>query len=427
MLRASRAIASVLVALAAAAALSAQASAAPAVDGEFAIAGGVGTDNDIIEGPDGNMWVTLENANGVARITPAGAVTEFPLANTAFGIAVGPDNNVWVSTTIGVIKVPPGDPGNPTAYDVGLTDGRGIVAGPDGKMWVAGTNQLVSFGLADPEGTDDSTAIAGLAPHGMGVGSDGLLWIADGNGRVISATAAATPTVTPYDIQIDASGGAQGVAGGPNGQVAYAAPTTDPQTVGRITPGGTPLKTELTASDPFGVTFAPDGAYWFARSQANDLLRLTPDGQTSMLTGFAPSGGVGPRKVATGPNNTLWVTLDTPEKVARVTGVQAPPPNTEPNTEIDKTPKKKLKAKDKKNGKKGTAKAKFKFSSTTSGASFECSLRPKTKQPKFKGCESPAEYKLKPGKYEFEVRAVLAGVSDPSPETFGFKVMRKKR
>jgi virginiamycin B lyase len=425
MLRASLVLAAVLVALAAAVTFAAQATAAPAVDGEFPIVGGVGTDNDIVEGPDGNMWVTLENVNGVARITPAGAVTEFPLANTAFGIAVGPDNNLWVSTTIGVIKVPPSDPGNPTAYDVGLTNGRGIVAGPDGKMWVAGTNQLVSFGLADPEGTDVSTAIAGLTPHGMGVGSDGLLWIADGNGRVISATAAAAPTVTPYDIQINTAGGAQGVAGGPNGQVAYAAPTTDPQTVGRITPGGNPLKTELVASDPFGVTFAPDGAYWFARSQTNDLLRLTPDGQTSTLTGFAPSGGVGPRKVATGPNNTLWVTLDTPEKVARVTGVEAPA--TQPNTEIDKAPNKKLKAQDNKNGKKGRAKAKFKFSSTTSGVSFECSLRPKKKQPKFKGCESPAKYELKPGKYEFEVRAVLAGVPDPSPETFSFKVVRKNR
>ena len=114
MLGASRGLAAVLVALAATAILAAQASAAPAVDGEFPIAGGVGTDNDIVQGPDGNMWVTLQNVNGVARITPAGVVTEFPLANTSFGIAVGPDDNLWVSTTIGVIKVPPGDPDNPT-------------------------------------------------------------------------------------------------------------------------------------------------------------------------------------------------------------------------------------------------------------------------------------------------------------------------
>ena len=256
----------------------------------------------------------------------------------------------------------------------------------------------------------------------MSVGSDGLLWIANGNGNVISATAAATPTLIPYDIQIDMAGGAQDVAGGPNGQVAYAAPTTDPQTVGRITPGGAPLTTELVASDPFGVTFAPDGAYWFARSQANDLLRLTPEGQVTTLTGFASSGGVGPRKIATGPDDTLWVTLDTPEKVARVTGVK--PVAKPPNTEIDKAPKKKLQAKAT-NGKKPKAEARFKFSSKTSGVGFQCSLRPKGKQPRFKGCESPAKYMLKPGRYEFKVRAVLAGVPDPSPEAFRFRVVRR--
>jgi len=177
MIRALRALAVVLAVGVATALLAGQAPAAPTVDGEFAIPNGVGTDNDIVEGPDGNMWVTLEGTagtNGVARITPAGNVTEFPLANTSYGIAVGPDDNLWVSTAIGVIKVPPEDPDNPTPYDIGLTDGRGIVAGPDDQMWVAGKDQLVSFGVADPEGTDVSTPITNLTPHGMSVGSDGL-------------------------------------------------------------------------------------------------------------------------------------------------------------------------------------------------------------------------------------------------------------
>ena len=424
MIRALRALAVVLAVGVATALLAGQAPAAPTVDGEFAIPNGVGTDNDIVEGPDGNMWVTLEGTagtNGVARITPAGNVTEFPLANTSYGIAVGPDDNLWVSTAIGVIKVPPEDPDNPTPYDIGLTDGRGIVAGPDDQMWVAGKDQLVSFGVADPEGTDVSTPITNLTPHGMSVGSDGLLWIADGNGRVISATAAAVPVVTEHNIQIEMAGGAQDVAAGPNGQVAYAAPTTDPQTVGRINSGGDPLMTELVASDPFGVTFAPDGAYWVARSQTNDLLRLTPDGKTTTLRGFKDSGGVGPRKIAPGPNNTLWVTLDTPEKVARVTGVKPKAKN--PSTEIDRTPDRKLEVK----GRKGKAKAKFRFSSSAAKARFQCSLRPKAKKPRFKDCESPATYKLRPGKYRFAVRAVLAGAKDRTPATFSFKVVRKKR
>jgi streptogramin lyase len=415
----------VLGCLAACIVLAAPASAAPKVDGEFAIPGGVASDNDIVEGPDGNMWVTTQNGNKVARITPAGDVQEFDSIQSGYGIAAGPDGNLWVSTDAGVVKIPPGNPAGATAFDVGLQSGRGIVAGPDGRMWVAGTDELISFNPADPTGTKDENVVpGGLQAKGMTVGTDGLLWIADANGRVISATATATPTFVPYDIQIAAAGGAQGVGAGPNGQVAYVAPTTSPQTVGRITPGGTALKTNLpNGSDPFGVTFAPDGAYWFAFFQANKLLRMTPGGQTSDLTGF--SANAGPRKIATGPGGTLWVTLDTAEKVARVTGVEAAP--TEPATALDKKPKKKLKAKDKRNGKRGKAKARFAFSSTAAGAKFECSLRRQGKPPRFKACTSPAKYALKPGKYEFQVRAVLAGEPDGTPAKFTFKVVRKKR
>ena len=78
---ATRLLVSTVVALAAAVSVPAQVNAAPAVDGEFDIPGGVGTDNDIVQGPDGNMWVTTNDTNGVARITPAGVVTEFPLGN----------------------------------------------------------------------------------------------------------------------------------------------------------------------------------------------------------------------------------------------------------------------------------------------------------------------------------------------------------
>jgi streptogramin lyase len=403
--------------------LAVPAAAAPKVDGEFAIPGCLGSNNDIVEGPDGNMGVTREADNGIARITPDGVVTPFDLDNTASGIAVGPDGNLWVSTAIGVVKVPPDNPAAATKFDVGIADGRGIVAGPDGRMWVAAKDEVVSFDPANPEVGFDSTAIANLLPHGVAVASDGLIWVASSAG-LYSLPATVPSSGTLHDITAGGQTGAQDVAGGPDGQVAYAAPTTSPQTVGRIPSGGTPLMTNLpNGSDPFGVTFAPDGAYWFAFFQANKLLRMTPSGQTSDLTGF--SAAAGPRKIATGPGDTLWVTLDTADKVGRVTGVE--PPVTEPATKLEGKPKKKLRAKDRRNGKRGKARARFKFSATAAGAKFECSLRRRGKAPRFKACESPAKYRLKPGRYEFQVRAVLAGERDGTPATFRFKVVRKKR
>lgn len=65
--------------------------------------------------------------------------------------------------------------------------------------------------------------------------------------------------------------------------------------------------------------------------------------------------------------------------------------------------------------------AKFKFSSSVAGSSFECKLD----KSKFKQCKSPKKYKsLKPGKHVFEVRAVNpAGVADPTPAKRRFTVL----
>jgi hypothetical protein len=72
----------------------------------------------------------------------------------------------------------------------------------------------------------------------------------------------------------------------------------------------------------------------------------------------------------------------------------------------------------------------FRFSSTTAGASFECALvkKPKKKgkkapKPKFATCTSPRKLKLKPGKYTFSVRAVSAGLADPTPATSSFRIV----
>jgi virginiamycin B lyase len=391
----------------------AQAGAVPTVNGEFDIPDGVGSNNEITQGPDNNMWVTRQNANGVARITPEGVVTPFPTTNSATGITTGPDNNLWVTTALGVAKIDPASGAEIDTYDVGLPNGSSITAGLDGMLYAAAGDKLARFSPADPEGTDTAVTIAGMASKGMATGSDGTIWIADNGGRILATTPSAAPVVTEYTVGAQP----QDVAAGPATQVAYA--TSGDHEIGLITPPGPAIRNPLETSDPFGVAFGTDGAYWIARSSKDDLARLTTDGQVSFLGGFSISGNVGPRKVAAGPNNTLWVTLDQQDKVARVTGVDPPATGGDLDTVIDKAPKKKMKLK----GNKKKAKAKFKFSSATAGATFECSLKPKGKKPKFKACKSPKTYKLKPGKYRFEVRAKTGGLVDATPAVAKLKVV----
>ena len=57
--------------------LAAPATAAPEVTGKFEVSG-VGTNNEITKGPDGKIWVTLDQTNDLARINPKnGKVKEY--------------------------------------------------------------------------------------------------------------------------------------------------------------------------------------------------------------------------------------------------------------------------------------------------------------------------------------------------------------
>lgn len=290
--------------------------AAPAVDGEFALSGKPGY---IAQGPDGNIWAVVSGSaqnNDVARISPAGVVEEFdvPALAGAVGIAAGPDGNLWVTRSAKVARFTPANPAGATEFAVAdLVTPRDITAGPDGNLWAASGDKLLRIPPANPAGYTPFT-IAGLDARGLAADGE-RLWIASfGNGTIYSATTAGA--ATPHAV----GGGPQEVGAGLGGQIAYSNPGGVQQTVGRLTNGGSPLTTPTPGADPFGVAFGADQAYWFAQFASGDLGRLSAGGEYSRLTGL--SAGSGPRHITAGQGNTLWVSLETAGKVARVTGVE---------------------------------------------------------------------------------------------------------
>jgi len=52
----------------------------------------------IAAGPDGNLWFTEQSGNRIGRITPGGVITEFSTGISAYAgpsyIATGPDGNL---------------------------------------------------------------------------------------------------------------------------------------------------------------------------------------------------------------------------------------------------------------------------------------------------------------------------------------------
>ena len=304
----------VLAALAVTAMSGAPAHAAPAVNGVFDVSD---TPGKLVEGSDHNIWV-LVGGDTLARFTPAGDKQEFPQAGVANakGITTGPDGNLWLTAPNKLFRVKPVDPtAAPTPFTINdIITPQAIVKGPDDNLWTASADKVLKITLADPANPTLFTLTSTMSPSARGIARSGdLLWVADFSGAIVSITTAGVQK--PYDV----GGSPQEVGGGPGGQILYANPGGTTETVGRIVPNGSPLTSDRPNADPFGIAFGQDGAYWVAEFAAGDLARITTDGVVTTLPGLKAA-----REVTTGPNNTLWVSLETDKQVARVTGVDPP-------------------------------------------------------------------------------------------------------
>jgi hypothetical protein len=342
--------------------------AAPHLDGSFEVPG-VETNNKLVAGPDGNMWVTVSNGeNDVARITPGGKVDEFELTGVegATGIAVDAKGTMWVTTNKGVASFSVSDPkGTSQATDLGLTSAEAIVAGPDGNMWVAASEKVIHFPPSSPA-TTTTLSVPELMPKDIDVAGS-LIAVSDSNGnkkRIVTFTTAGN------EKAFEIPGGSQGLAGAPGGQIAFSAAGATPEQSGLITPPNPAQSFELTG-DPFGVAYGADKAFWIVQFAPGVLERVTPDGaHTSTVTGLPQETA---RQIAPGPGNTLWVTIVeklnvAKPSVARISGVEQPKEVKEaPNTTLAKGPKV-FRTHHR------TARVRFRFSASVKGATFR--MRP---------------------------------------------------
>jgi streptogramin lyase len=250
----------------------------------------------ITNGSDGNRWFTegtsFTNAPPkIARLTPAGAVTEFP-ADAAAGcngciisdIAQGPANILYI-----------------TSNDATLM-----------RFNVA----TATFGT--PVQMPDSDALAGqLAIHGDDV------WITDFNNdvvwryRISTGVFTSVPASDPADVATDAAGNAW-----------FTEPfdinsPTGSGSIGRIDAvAGAVTKTSTTLAPRF-ITVATDGQVWFSSrfSTPHAVGRLNP--ASNSVTEIPLTNNGGPDDIAASPDGTVWFTQETAGNVANInnTGV----------------------------------------------------------------------------------------------------------
>jgi virginiamycin B lyase len=303
------------------------ASAAPALDGTFTPTGKPG---HIARGPDGNVWFTLTGSSAAkefGRIAPDGTITEYDTPNNQAVVdlgsgpsaAGGPQDRVWLTQEGGVVRWDPAA-ATGTAHAIATLAGpRDIHADAEGNMWAVATDRVVKIA---PNGTKLGDFLIGqVSGRGITLGSDGRMYLADFGNSAVQAFTTANPNAPQ---KIDTGVAPQEIEPGPAGQLGVSLPGDQ---MARVTTGGAVEKTTDTATDPFGVAYGNDGAYWFAQFAKDTLGRLAGDGQYSKP--IALPAGTGPRYIAAGASDTLWVTGETSGKIHRVTGVTAaPPPDT---------------------------------------------------------------------------------------------------
>ncbi len=275
----------------------------------------------ITAGPDGAMWFTETQLNSgapiakIGRITMAGAVTEYPLANqtTSYptSIATGPDGALWFADNFQVGRITTS--GAITEYPLPASENNsgglwGIATGPDGALWLTegSSNKIVRMttdGVFTIYTLPNNASHPVVSPEGITAGPDGALWFAVESGFIGRITTAGAITVYPIPT---ASGSPFGIATGPDGAIWFTEQSTS--VIGRITMAGTITETPTpTGAQGFFnyITAGPDGAMWF--SEASKIGRIATSVTVTVTCSYALSSG-GQAFPAGGGSATLGVT-----------------------------------------------------------------------------------------------------------------------
>jgi streptogramin lyase len=286
----------------------------------------------ITNGSDGNRWFTegtefTSAPAKIARITPAGVITEFA-PDVAAGcnlciitdIAQGPGGILYITSNDPTLMrfdvatqsfQPPVPMPNTSALggnlavsatDVWITDFNNDVV----WRYQLSTGQFTPFPVADPADVAvDGAGNAWFTQPGD-VNAPGTSTI----GRIDAATGAVTTTPTTDGSTTVAP---RGITVAADGQVWFTARFT-PQAVGRLDPASNSVTLFLVANTgPSGIAASPDGTVWFTQETKGNAARITNAGvitEGKVVRGSEPFG------ITVAANGDPWYTMMAANKIA---------------------------------------------------------------------------------------------------------------
>jgi virginiamycin B lyase len=270
---------------------------------------------------DGNMWFTegtdLTGAPAkVGRVTPAGAVTEFPVeCNSCIltDIAQGPGNILYFTSNnpeLGRINTATGAVVTPTIPMPSSSALAGRLAIHGNDVWITDFNSNVVWRYQVATGQFTSFPDPGALPTDVAVDAAGVVWIAEPDGHSVGRLDPATGSTITH---VATPSSPRGIAVATDGQVWYTSRFDN--TVGRVTPGSNAV-TEFAVPGAGPEFIAPaTGSMWFTQELVGNVASIGNDG---VVTQGKAVKGSGPLDIAIDPGGDPWYTMFSANKIAEL-------------------------------------------------------------------------------------------------------------
>ncbi len=256
--------------------------------------------------PDGTVWFTIELADAIGRLRD-GRIERLPKGKQnvePMGLAVDAEGNAWFtdSPARAISRISPA--GAITSYPLATPIARlaRLTLAPDGAVWFADGTTFSITRLKEGVFTRHELSSFRAGPFGVAVDRQGTAWATLQNvnrlariapGGELAEIDVPTRASNPTDVAVDASGAVWFLEFRANKVGRYAE--------GRFTEFKVPTpRAGLTA-----IATAPDGAVWFTELRAHGLGRL----RDGVMTEFrVPRGDARPFGIAVDRVNNVWYT-----------------------------------------------------------------------------------------------------------------------
>jgi virginiamycin B lyase len=272
----------------------------------------------IAVGRDGKIWFGELAYRAIGRISMQGTIQELPLpadATSTMDVVAGSDGNMWFTQSNGVARITPD--GAVKLFPLEKKHGPyALTSGKDGAIWFTEmlANRIGRISMAG-DVTEVEIQGKGRYPRGIAVGPDGAIWFTHSEeiGRLARDRKLSLYTLPSVD---DLS---EDICVDPNGNIWFSVWNyTYSHWIGRMTPRGQIAKYPFTDDVfPMGLTIGPDGNVWFTEYGSSEIGEMSETGQ---LTEFKlPRAKSYPATFVSGPDGNLWFTEEGRDTIGRIT------------------------------------------------------------------------------------------------------------